>query len=155
MLMTLSDQIASFSVEVSDENISGCKSILCRFCLCFLQAFFDDDTRRGYFLSMEHLLAYRMNTLSRDTWKSWLWQNHGKETPRRWVVSFMIYLLWIWNNFGPHQQQGHWTMQPILRDDTADADMGRFSISDLRDMIDISDFVNFVLWKLDTKKFDL
>ena len=37
MLMTLSDQIASFSVEVSDENISGCKScILCRFCLlCF------------------------------------------------------------------------------------------------------------------------
>ena len=33
MLMTLSDQIAGFSVEISDENISGCKSILCRFCL--------------------------------------------------------------------------------------------------------------------------
>ena len=57
MLMTLSDQIASFSVEVSDENISGCKScILCRFCILFLQTFFDDDTRRGYFLSLEHLL---------------------------------------------------------------------------------------------------
>ena len=50
MLMTLSDQIAGFSVEVSDENISGCKSILCRFCLCFLQTFLDDDPIQEYLL---------------------------------------------------------------------------------------------------------
>ena len=64
MLMTLSDQIANFSVEVSDENISGCKSILCRFCLCFSAniLWWSPKTCDIYFLT--NLLPYKMNTKS-------------------------------------------------------------------------------------------
>ena len=64
MLMTLSDQIANFSVEVSDENISGCKSILCRFCLCFFGKHSLMITQDVRYIFSDYLLPYKMNTKS-------------------------------------------------------------------------------------------
>ena len=117
MLMTLSDQIANFSVEVSDENISGCKSILCRFCLCFSAniLWWSPKTCDIYFLTTRHLLPYKWILKVLCVTKP------RKGNPAARSCQPMIYLFWIWNNSDWHPQQGHWTMQPILEDDTADS----------------------------------
>ena len=117
-----------------------------------VQKFFDDDT----------MISYRWDNWSPTKWmlkllvtyKSWFWQNQGKETPGRGVVS--AWLMWseyetIWAHTiskATGQCSQYCRMTKL-------ADKGKISIRNLRDKIDTSDFVNFVLWKLNTKNFDL